>query len=87
MALMTHHPVVNPPYVCGSHLAQVADNNLEARKSIKDTVDAEAEDVALDVLTKLQGGDSEPTTVVPNFLFHVRNLLPVEVSYGSKSGH
>ena len=87
MALMAHHPVVNPPYVCGSHLAQVADNNLDARKSVKDTVDAEAEDVALDVLTELQGGDSEPTTVVPNFLLHVRNLLPVEVSYGSKSGH
>lgn len=40
--MMPDHPVVNPPEVCRSHLAEMADDDLEAREAIKDAVHTHA---------------------------------------------
>lgn len=66
--------MVNSPEMSRCHLSQMSNDNFEPGKSIKDTVDTHAQDMALYVLTELQCCHHEPFTVIPLLFLYVRNL-------------
>lgn len=72
VAVVPYHPVIDAPQVAGSHLSQMAHYYRDARKAVEDAIHTHSENMSLQVLTKLEGRDTEPPSGFPQLFLEVR---------------